>query len=138
MRKLTWSLSMLAVLGLLLAACSPSTGTPPADPGSATSPTSDSTSAAMPPGSKILKTSFLSGDVPTLDPALAEDSSSIQVLQETMVGLTRLNEVTNALEPGMAFVGPAIIEEAGATTVIPPGLPCDVDDYGDYHIRTAQ
>jgi N-methylhydantoinase A len=44
----------------------------------------------------------------------------------------------DALEPGMEFVGPAIIEEAGATTVIPPGLPCHVDDYGNYHIRTAQ
>jgi N-methylhydantoinase A len=44
----------------------------------------------------------------------------------------------DALEPGMEFVGPAIIEEAGATTVIPPGLPCHVDDYGNYHIRTNQ
>ncbi len=44
----------------------------------------------------------------------------------------------DALEPGMNFVGPAIIEEAGATTVIPPGLPCNVDDYGNYHIRTNQ
>ncbi|MGB5933779.1 MAG: hydantoinase/oxoprolinase family protein [Anaerolineae bacterium] len=44
----------------------------------------------------------------------------------------------DALEPGMNFVGPAIIEEYGATTVIPPGLPCHVDDYGDYHIRTTQ
>ncbi len=44
----------------------------------------------------------------------------------------------DALEPGMSFVGPAIIEEYGATTVIPPGLPCHVDDYGDYHIRTVQ
>ncbi len=43
----------------------------------------------------------------------------------------------DALEPGMSFVGPAIIEEAGATTVIPPGLPCHVDDYGNYHIRTG-
>jgi N-methylhydantoinase A len=42
----------------------------------------------------------------------------------------------DALEPGMSFVGPAIIEEAGATTVIPPGLPCHVDDYGNYHVRT--
>ncbi len=41
------------------------------------------------------------------------------------------------LEPGMSFVGPAIIEESGATTVIPPGLPCHIDDYGDYQIRTA-
>jgi len=44
----------------------------------------------------------------------------------------------DALEPGMNFVGPAIIEESGATTVIPPGLPCHVDDYGNYHIRTTQ
>jgi N-methylhydantoinase A len=44
----------------------------------------------------------------------------------------------DSLEPGMSFVGPAIIEEAGATTVIPPGLPCQVDEYGNYHIRTAQ
>jgi N-methylhydantoinase A len=43
----------------------------------------------------------------------------------------------DALEPGMEFTGPAIIEESGATTVIPPGLPCLVDDYGDYHIRTT-
>jgi N-methylhydantoinase A len=44
----------------------------------------------------------------------------------------------DGLEPGMDFVGPAIIEEYGATTVIPPGLPCRVDDYGNYHIRTSQ
>jgi N-methylhydantoinase A len=43
----------------------------------------------------------------------------------------------DSLEPGMEFTGPAIIEESGATTVIPPGLPCLVDDYGDYHIRTT-
>jgi len=44
----------------------------------------------------------------------------------------------DALEPGMSFVGPAIIEESGTTVVIPPGLPCHVDDYGDYNIQTAQ
>jgi N-methylhydantoinase A len=43
----------------------------------------------------------------------------------------------DALEPGMAFEGPAIIEESGATTVIPPGLPCQVDEYGNYQIHTA-
>jgi N-methylhydantoinase A len=41
----------------------------------------------------------------------------------------------HVLETGMDFVGPAIIEESGATTVIPPGLPCHVDDYGNYHIH---
>jgi len=44
----------------------------------------------------------------------------------------------DVLEPGMSFVGPAIIEESGTTVVIPPGLPCHLDDYGNYHIQTAQ
>jgi len=44
----------------------------------------------------------------------------------------------DGLEPGMTFAGPAVIEEYGATTVIPPGLPCLVDDYGDYNIRTSE
>ena len=37
-----------------------------------------------------------------------------------------------------ASIGPAIIEEAGTTVVIPPGLPCLVDDYGNYLIQTAR
>ncbi|MFN8455199.1 MAG: hydantoinase/oxoprolinase family protein [Anaerolineae bacterium] len=41
------------------------------------------------------------------------------------------------LAPGMSFTGPAIIEEAEATTVIPPGMPCHVDEYGNYQILTA-
>ncbi|MBN2469502.1 MAG: peptide ABC transporter substrate-binding protein [Anaerolineae bacterium] len=41
-------------------------------------------------------------DVPTLDPSLATDTSSIQVLIETTPGLSRVNEVTLATEPGMA------------------------------------
>ncbi len=43
----------------------------------------------------------------------------------------------DALEPGMSFVGPAIIEESGTTIVLPPGLPCHIDDYGNYCIQTA-
>jgi N-methylhydantoinase A len=42
----------------------------------------------------------------------------------------------DALESGMIFTGPAIIEESGTTVVIPPGLPCNVDDYGNYCIQT--
>ncbi|MCO6450781.1 MAG: hydantoinase/oxoprolinase family protein [Caldilineales bacterium] len=41
------------------------------------------------------------------------------------------------LTPGMRFVGPAVIEEAEATVVIPPGMPCEVDAYGNYQIMTA-
>ncbi len=43
----------------------------------------------------------------------------------------------DALEAGMRFDGPAIIEESGTTVVIPPGLPCHLDDYGNYHVQTA-
>jgi N-methylhydantoinase A len=43
-----------------------------------------------------------------------------------------------ALEPGMSFAGPAIIEESGTTVVIPPGMPCHLDEYGNYTIQTAQ
>jgi len=41
------------------------------------------------------------------------------------------------LEPGMAFTGPAIIEEAETTVVIPPGMSCAVDEWGNYQIEIA-
>jgi N-methylhydantoinase A len=44
----------------------------------------------------------------------------------------------SALEPGMSFSGPAIVEEADTTIVIPPGLPCSMDDFNNYCIQTAK
>ena len=41
------------------------------------------------------------------------------------------------LQPGMQFAGPAIIEEAEATVVIPPQMQCQVDAYGNYQILTG-
>jgi len=38
------------------------------------------------------------------------------------------------LEPGMAFRGPAVVEEAGTTVVVPPGMPCRIDEYGNYRL----
>ncbi|MDY6877693.1 MAG: peptide ABC transporter substrate-binding protein [Chloroflexota bacterium] len=46
--------------------------------------------------------SFGYGDVPTLDPALTTDTSSVQLVNEFNIGLTRLNEVSLELETGMA------------------------------------
>ena len=39
------------------------------------------------------------------------------------------------LQPGMRFEGPAIVEEAGTTTVLHPGDRAEVDGYGNLHIR---
>jgi N-methylhydantoinase A len=44
----------------------------------------------------------------------------------------------SVLEPGMSFTGPAIVEEADTTVVIPPGLPCNMDDFNNYCIQTAK
>jgi len=39
------------------------------------------------------------------------------------------------LEPGMAFTGPCIVEEAAATLVVTPGRRVVVDDYGNLHVH---
>ncbi len=38
------------------------------------------------------------------------------------------------LEPGMSLVGPAVVQEPSVTLVVPPGLPLEVDSFGNYHI----
>jgi N-methylhydantoinase A len=41
------------------------------------------------------------------------------------------------LEPGMAFTGPAIIEDPGDTIVVMPGVECSVDTYGNVIMVTG-
>jgi len=55
-----------------------------------------------PAGPKTLYLNMGPGDIPTLDPALTTDTSSVQIVEETTVGLTRMQEETSATEPGMA------------------------------------
>ena len=58
--------------------------------------------AAAPAGPKVLHFSFGSGDVPTIDPNIAEDTSSIQVIEGAYIGLTYLKASDSTLHPGMA------------------------------------
>ncbi|WP_114951121.1 hydantoinase/oxoprolinase family protein [Sphingosinicella terrae] len=39
------------------------------------------------------------------------------------------------LEAGMTFAGPAVVQEASATLVVPPGCRVSVDRYGNYHVH---
>jgi oligopeptide transport system substrate-binding protein len=55
-------------------------------------------------------------DVPTLDPALATDSESIQILNETYVGLTHLDEVSQIAMPGLANDWTSAENEDGSVT----------------------
>lgn len=41
------------------------------------------------------------------------------------------------LEPGMKFVGPAIIEDSGATVVVHPGNTVEIDGYDNIHIHLS-
>ncbi|MDK1028727.1 MAG: peptide ABC transporter substrate-binding protein [Anaerolineae bacterium] len=98
MRKLYITFCLLIALSMLLTACG-ATGGAGQD-------------------LKILYTSFSGeGDVPTLDPAIAEDTSSIQIIEETFIGLTNINEVTSAVEPGMATDWEETINSDGTVTI---------------------
>ncbi len=42
------------------------------------------------------------------------------------------------LEPGMTFIGPAVIEQTGTTTVVHPGQAVSIDGYGNIHIAVGE
>jgi len=65
-------------------------------------------------------------------------STAVKEVREVDYALEGIHESTtydgSRLEPGMAFEGPAIIEEEGTTIVVHPGNRTVVDDYGNYII----
>jgi oligopeptide transport system substrate-binding protein len=77
------------------------------------------TPEAMAPGPKVLhyQRGMGAGDMPTLDPSKATDTSSIQFLANTMVGLTEQNSQTGALEPGMATSWDSVVNDDGSQTL---------------------
>jgi oligopeptide transport system substrate-binding protein len=112
-RKSLLLLNVIVIVGLLLAACAPAvtTPTPEVKVVEATkiveSVTVATPTAAPPPPeaadtTKRLRLNMGPGDIPTIDPALATDLSSISIIEEVGVGLTRQNVTTTAIEPGMA------------------------------------
>ncbi|MCL5999649.1 MAG: peptide ABC transporter substrate-binding protein, partial [Chloroflexi bacterium] len=57
---------------------------------------------ALPAKETLYAAIFGTGDIPTLDPSHAEDTTSIQMGIELFGGVTRLNEATGDVQPGMA------------------------------------
>lgn len=126
MRKLFAVLSLLIVASMLLSAC----GTAPATPQTivqtvvvAGTPqvvevtSTPAAAAAAPAGPKVLRYAFGPGDVPTIDPALSTDTTSVQVVEETTVGLTRADEVTNLSGPGLATKWDVVDNKDGTQTI---------------------
>lgn len=110
MRKLSLLVGLLVVASMVLAACTPAPtaepiyvtqiveGTPQVVVITATPAPVEPEPAEM----KVLRLNMGPGDIPTLDPALGTDTSSIQIIWETHLGLTRQDEVTNEVQPGIA------------------------------------
>jgi len=114
-KKLSVILSIVLLASMLLTACGPTATQAPAAPVKETiivGGTPEVVYVTVPPEEppppvdtgegKTLRVSFGYGDVPTLDPSLSTDTSSVQVVDELTVGVTRLDEVTLELKPGMA------------------------------------
>ncbi len=68
----------------------------------------------------------------------ADASAAIKGTRKVDYALEGIHESTiyngEKLSPGMRFVGPAVVEDPGTTTVIHPGCSVKIDGYGNIHI----
>jgi oligopeptide transport system substrate-binding protein len=98
MRKTLVIVSLLMALSIILSACG-------ALPGAGAEP-------------KILRVNTGGvGDIPTIDPAVAEDTTSITIVENTYIGLTQIHEETSALEPGLATTWDEVTNDDGTQTI---------------------
>jgi oligopeptide transport system substrate-binding protein len=112
--KIGWAISIIAILSMVLAACAPAATPTPIvqtqiveQEGEQTVVVATSEPTTPAPAStetekKVLRLAWGPGDIPTIDTALAVDAISIQIIDETTVGLTRQNEETAELQNAMA------------------------------------
>ncbi len=109
--------SLLIVAGMVLAACTPAAEQAVVTVivgGEVQVVTATPGPEAM--GPKVVNLNFGVGDVPTIDPALATDTSSVQITWETHPGLVRQNEVTAVNEPGLAESWESKVNDDGTET----------------------
>jgi oligopeptide transport system substrate-binding protein len=130
MRKILATLSLLVAFSMVITACgtpatqapAPATAAPataaPAPATAAPATAAPATAAPVVEGPKVLNLNTGgSGDVPTLDPAIAEDTTSIQVINEAFVGLTTVGEEDSLTYPGIAETWESVTNADGTETV---------------------
>jgi oligopeptide transport system substrate-binding protein len=115
MRKFYVIAGLLVIASMVLAACQPKTVVETVIVEG--EPQIIEVTPEAPAGPKVLNVNLGPGDVPTLDPAVAEDTSSITIIESTFIGLTQINEETSLLEPGMATEWESVINEDGTETI---------------------
>ena len=110
MKRYSLVVTLVLALALLISACgpaaSPTTAPAPSTPQVVekivTATPAPPTATPKPTRPNVVRVNPGAGDIPTLDPNIAEDTSSITAIENSFVGLTRLDEVTSELGPGMA------------------------------------
>ena len=119
--KLFYVLSLLVVFSMALTACgggaTPAAGEPVVVKETVIVEAPAAETEAPAAGPKILYGTSGVGDTSTIDPALAEDTTSIQVVKSAFVGVTVLDEVTSVMLPGMATSWDVIDNADGSQTV---------------------
>jgi oligopeptide transport system substrate-binding protein len=99
-KSVKYLLFALVVGSMLLSACAG--GAAPAAEGGEAAPAASGDEAAAYDGPKVLNATLGHGDIPTLDPSKAQDTSSIQMDILMFPGVTRPNEETSVVENVMA------------------------------------
>lgn len=72
----------------------------------------------------------------------ADASDAIKGRRDVDYALEGIHEATiydgEKLRPGMAFTGPAVVEDSGTTVVVHPGNRVSVDGFGNIHIHLGE
>ncbi len=98
-KSIKYLLFALVIGSMLLSACQTGEAAPAASGESAAAASGDD---AAYDGPKVLNATLGHGDIPTLDPSKAQDTSSIQMDILMFPGVTRPNEETSVVENVMA------------------------------------
>jgi len=123
MRKNFYILSILVILSMVLTACGGAAATPQTVYVTKEVVVTKEVQVPAPTEAPVAGPKVLNlntggvGDVPTIDPSLSSDTTSVQVVEETTVGLTRPDEVTSESKSGMATSWDVVNNADGTQTI---------------------